>query len=64
MVDTLDCTKTLKKNSKGADVTKLQTGLQYVGYYLKYGNSSLKVDGSFLKYTDWAVKQFQKDNGL
>lgn len=65
MVDTLDCTKTLKKNtSTGEDVTKLQKGLQYVGYYLKYGNSTLKVDGKFLTYTDWAVKQFQKDNGL
>lgn len=64
MVDTLDCTKTLKKNSKGTDVTKLQKGLQYVGYYLKYNNRSLVVDGKFLTYTEWAVKQFQKNNGL
>lgn len=64
MVETLDCTKTLKKNSKGADVTKLQKGLQYVGYYLKYNNRSLVVDGKFLTYTEWAVKQFQKNNGL
>ena len=64
MVETLDCTKTLKKNAKGADVTKLQKGLQYVGYYLKYNNRSLVVDGKFLTYTEWAVKQFQKNNGL
>ena len=51
---------TIKKGSKGADVTKLQTLLMKKGYALpKYG-----ADGSFGAETLNAVKNFQKDHGL
>lgn len=63
MVDTLDCTKTLKRGSKGADVTLLQQNLQKVGYYLRSGRYTLVVDGVYGQYTENAVKQFQKATG-
>ena len=51
---------TIKKGSKGADVTKLQTLLMKKGYALpKYG-----ADGSFGAETLNAVKNFQKDHEL
>lgn len=51
---------TLKKGSKGAQVTKMQKLLMKKGYKLpKYG-----ADGDFGNETLTAVKQFQKDNGL
>lgn len=55
-----DAPPTLKKGSKGAWVTKLQTMLMQKGYDLgKYG-----ADGDFGSATQAAVKLFQKDNGL
>lgn len=51
---------TLKKGSKGANVTKLQKLLMEKGYALpKYG-----ADGSFGTETLNAVKNFQEDHGL
>ncbi len=64
MVETFDCEKTsLKRGAKGAQVTLLQTHLKTLGYYVKAGNSTLKVDGDFGKYTEQAVKAFQKATG-
>ena len=51
---------TLRKGSKGANVTKLQNLLMNKGYALpKYG-----ADGDFGAETLNAVKNFQKDHGL
>lgn len=64
MVETLNCTNiNLKYGSKGADVTLLQTHLKTLGYYVKYNGYNLKIDGEYLTYTQWAVKNFQKDTG-
>lgn len=64
MVETFNCeTISLKKGSKGAQVTLLQTHLKTLGYYVTYNNRTLKVDGDFGTYTEWAVKKFQKDTG-
>ncbi len=49
--------KTIKLNSKGEEVTTLQTLLNNSG-------ASLVVDGSFGQHTDEAVKHFQAMNGL
>ena len=48
----------LKKGSRGAEVTKLQTALQELGYYTK------QVDGAYGPATIAAVKAFQAKNGL
>lgn len=50
--------QTIRKGSKGADVTYLQTKLTERGYSLG------KVDGDFGTNTENAVKQFQTDNSL
>ena len=50
----------LRKGSKGAAVTELQTMLQRLGYDL----GPCGVDGDFGKCTDAAVRKFQKDHGL
>lgn len=50
--------QTLRKGSKGAEVTYLQTKLTERGYSLG------KIDGDFGSKTDTAVKQFQTDNSL
>ena len=55
-----DAKPTLRKGSKGQDVTELQTLLIRRGYDLSpYG-----ADGSFGNKTLAAVQQFQRDNGL
>ena len=55
---TFDCPKTsLKRNSKGDQVKKLQTMLKALGYYTS------QIDGDFGVYTEQAVKAFQKANG-
>lgn len=52
--------KTIKRGSKGENVTYAQKKLIDLGYDLgKYG-----ADGSFGKLTETAVKAFQKKNGL
>lgn len=48
---------TLKKNSEGPQVKKLQKLLNVLG-------ATLEVDGKFGSGTEAAVKQFQKDQGL
>ena len=64
MVETFDCTNiNLKKNDKGSQVTLLQTHLKTLGYYTQDGGVELKVDGDFGKYTEAAVKAFQKATG-
>ena len=64
MVETFDCKKTsLKRGAKGAQVTLLQTHLRTLGYYVKIDGYSLKVDGDYGKYTEKAVKAFQKATG-
>ena len=64
MVETFDCKKTsLKRGAKGAQVTLLQTHLKTLGYYVKIDGYSLKVDGDYGKYTEKAVKAFQKATG-
>ena len=49
---------TLRKGSKGSEVTRLQNALKALGYY------SLKVDGIYGKGTVAAVKAYQKTAGL
>ena len=57
--------KTVAKGSKDkAMVKKVQIALKDNGYYLSYNGRYLKVDGLFQKYTEMAVKDFQKDKGL
>ena len=57
--------KTVAKGSKDkATVKKIQRALKNNGYYLSYKGRYLKVDGIFHKYTEMAVKQFQKAKGL
>ena len=48
----------LRRGSKGADVTKLQTALNALGY------DCGAADGIFGAATEKAVRAFQKDNGL
>ena len=51
---TINCTKiNLKKGSKGANVTKLQSYLKTRGWYTR------QIDGDFGKYTEEGVKKFQ-----
>jgi peptidoglycan hydrolase-like protein with peptidoglycan-binding domain len=50
---------TLKKGSKGKEVKNLQRFLNWYN-----GKRVLDVDGVFLKYTDAAVRRFQKAEGL
>lgn len=55
-----DVKPTIKKGSKGPEVTELQNDLMQLGYPLpKYG-----ADGDFGKETKAALIQFQKDHGL
>ena len=64
MVETFDCNKVnLKKGSRGAEVTLLQTHLKTLGYYTTYNGSYLRIDGIFGIYTEWALKKFQKVTG-
>lgn len=49
---------TLRKGSRGSEVTRLQNALKALGYY------SLKVDGIYGKGTVAAVKAYQKSAGL
>lgn len=57
--------KTVSKGSKdSATVKKIQKALKKNGYYLEYNGHYLKVDGIYQKYTEMAVKQFQKAKGL
>ena len=49
---------TLRKGSKGAAVSQLQTALKELGFY------TMKVDGKYGKGTVAAVKAFQRKNGL
>ena len=51
---------TLRKGSKGAAVTELQTVLLKLGYDL----GPCGIDGDFGKCTEAAVKRFQRDRGL
>lgn len=52
--------KTLRRGSKGQEVTELQTRLIQLGYDLSpYG-----ADGDFGRKTEEAVKAFQRDRGL
>ncbi len=50
--------RNLSMGSRGNDVSDLQTRLQELGYY------SANVDGVFGYQTLYAVRKFQKDNGL
>ncbi|MDO5819277.1 MAG: peptidoglycan-binding protein [Methanobrevibacter sp.] len=57
--------KTVAKGSKDkAMVKKIQRALKNNGHYLSYKGRYLKVDGIFEKYTEMAVKEFQKDKKL
>ena len=51
---------TLRKGSKGADVTELQTALQKLGY----GLGSCGIDGDYGRATMAAVQLFQHDHQL
>lgn len=56
---------TLQYGSSNTKCVKiLQRLLRLNGYYIKYKGANLIVDGKYLKYTRWAVRKFQKDNGL
>ena len=44
--------------------TKIQKALQKHGYYIKYKDRYLKIDGIYHSCTERAVKQFQKAKGL
>ena len=50
---------TLKNGNIGAEVTKLQKDLNYLGFKGKDGKK-LTVDGEFGANTTYALKQFQK----
>ena len=64
MVETFDCkTVNLKKGSKGAQVTLLQTHLKNLGYYTYSGGRYLKIDGDFGTETEKAVIKFQGATG-
>lgn len=57
--------KTIGKGSTDtATVKKIQKALKRNGFYVKAGNSNLKIDGIYGKYTVQAVQKFQKANGL
>ena len=57
--------KTIAKGSKDKSmVKKIQRALKKNGFYLSYKGRYLKVDGLFHKYTQMAVKQFQKAKKL
>lgn len=49
---------TLRKGSRGSEVTRLQQALQALGFY------AMKVDGVYGKGTVTAVKAFQQSTGL
>lgn len=50
--------RNLSMGSRGNDVSELQTRLQQIGYY------TANIDGIFGHQTLYAVRRFQKDNGL
>ena len=57
--------KTVSKGSKDSStVKKIQRALKNNGYYLTAKGHYLKIDGIYHIWTENAVKQFQKDNGL
>ena len=57
--------KTVSKGSKlKTTVKKIQRALKSKGYYLYENGHYLKVDGIYDIYTEWAVKEFQSNNGL
>ena len=49
---------TLRRGSRGAAVSQLQTALKELGFY------TMKVDGKYGKGTEAAVRAFQRKNGL
>ena len=51
---------TIRRGSKGKDVTDAQTILYNLGYNL----GSYGIDGDFGRATETAVKEFQRDHGL
>ena len=55
--------KALRKGDKGPEVGELQKCLNYFGYRDKDGKA-LKIDNSFGSHTEYALKAFQKDQGL
>lgn len=61
--DKYNLTRVLRKGSKGNDVSKLQTTLKTLGYTGKK-NKPLAVDKIFGSDTDYAVRNYQKDNNL
>ena len=63
-MELFDCTTIdLREKDKGELVTRLQTLLKQLGYYVKYNGRNLVVDGYFGPYTAWAVRNFQGDTG-
>ena len=57
--------KTISKGSKESDIVKkIQIALKKNGYYLEFNGHYLKVDGIYGNFTENAVKEFQKANGL
>lgn len=54
---------TVKRGSKGEDVKELQAKLKKLGYKGSDGKA-LTADGIFGANTEYALKNFQKDNGL
>ena len=53
----------LQKGSKGPEVGTLQRLLSTMGYKDQYGNP-LEIDESFGGKTEYAVEQFQSDEGI
>ncbi len=53
----------LKKGAKGPEVGTLQRLLRSMGYKDQYGEL-IEVDESFGSKTEYAVEQFQKDEGI
>ena len=49
---------TLRRGSRGSEVTKLQNALKALGFY------TMTVDGKYGRGTESAVKAYQKKNGL
>lgn len=63
-VKTVDITlKVLKKGSAGEEVKTIQRLLRMMGYKDQYGNT-LVIDGDFGSKTEYALKKFQKAEGL
>ena len=57
--------KTIARGSKKtATVKKIQRALKRNGFYIKYNERNLLVDGIYHQYTEMAVKEFQGAKGL